>query len=132
MNNTKTAGSFLAGTLVGGLIGAAVALLYAPRSGEETRTVIREKSVELKDKAVERGEEIVHRAEEVASQTKERLEATAQATRERAAELQTRGQSFLDEQRERITHAVEAGRKTFQKKGAEPVLEVANEPQPTA
>ena len=30
-------GAFLAGFFVGGLIGAAVALLIAPQSGEETR-----------------------------------------------------------------------------------------------
>jgi len=45
--------SFLIGFIVGGLIGAAVALLFAPQSGEETRAQIREKSIELRDQASE-------------------------------------------------------------------------------
>jgi gas vesicle protein len=44
-------GSVLAGILVGGLIGAGVALLTAPRSGEETRAMIQQKSAELKERS---------------------------------------------------------------------------------
>ena len=36
-------GAFFSGFLIGGLVGAAVALLMAPQSGEETRTLIRDK-----------------------------------------------------------------------------------------
>ncbi|MCW5888404.1 MAG: YtxH domain-containing protein, partial [Anaerolineales bacterium] len=39
---------FLSGLLVGGLVGAAVALLTAPHSGEETRRIIRDRSIELR------------------------------------------------------------------------------------
>ena len=42
-------GSFLIGFLVGGLAGAVVALLYAPSTGEETRTVIKDKAIELEN-----------------------------------------------------------------------------------
>lgn len=53
MSDKSDFGSFLVGFIVGGLTGAAVALLMAPQSGEETRTVIKEKAIELKDKAEE-------------------------------------------------------------------------------
>ena len=109
-------GSFLAGTLVGGLVGAAVALLYAPRSGEETRTVIREKSVEVKDLAVEKGEEIRQQAMEAAGQARSRLNETSEATKARAAELQSKGQAFLDEQREKITKVIETGKTSLKSK----------------
>ena len=46
-------GSYFAGFLMGGLIGAAVALLMAPASGEETRKLIREKGIELRDRTVD-------------------------------------------------------------------------------
>ncbi len=39
------------GLLVGGLIGAVLALLYAPRSGKETREDIRDSAEELLEKA---------------------------------------------------------------------------------
>jgi gas vesicle protein len=40
-------GAFVAGFLIGGLVGAATALLLAPQSGEETRAAIRDRSIEL-------------------------------------------------------------------------------------
>jgi gas vesicle protein len=41
--------SFLSGVLTGALVGAAVALLFAPESGEEVRLQIQERSIRLKD-----------------------------------------------------------------------------------
>ncbi len=46
-------GSFMVGMLVGGLVGAGLALLYAPSSGAETRARIREMGGDLKDGAAE-------------------------------------------------------------------------------
>ena len=47
----------LGGIFIGGLIGAGVAMLTAPMSGMQTRTMIKEKSVDLKNKvAVGAGE----------------------------------------------------------------------------
>ena len=40
-------GSFAIGFLVGAVIGGGIALLYAPKSGEETREIIRDKSGDL-------------------------------------------------------------------------------------
>lgn len=41
-------GGFLAGFIIGGLVGAALAILFAPQPGEETISMIREKGIELK------------------------------------------------------------------------------------
>jgi gas vesicle protein len=57
-------GAFLAGFLTGALVGAVVALLFAPRSGEETRRLLQERGIELKSQA-----------EEMASQTRSQIEA---------------------------------------------------------
>jgi gas vesicle protein len=51
MNGNSQVPSFFAGLVVGGLIGAAVALLVAPQSGEQTRTQIRDRGIELREKA---------------------------------------------------------------------------------
>jgi gas vesicle protein len=46
-------GDFLVGLILGGLVGAAVALLFAPQSGEQTQAMIREKGIELRDRVQE-------------------------------------------------------------------------------
>lgn len=67
---------------VGGLIGAGVALLMAPQSGQKTRSLIRDKSMELKDKAVGTVEDTRSRAEstlnDITSQTKDRVSSLTQ------------------------------------------------------
>ena len=83
--NGGTLASFLAGFIIGGFVGAIAALLLAPQSGEETRTLIQEKSIELKDKAAVTAEEV------------------SKLTQERAAELQKRGQMIIEEQKSRIS-----------------------------
>ena len=52
-DNDSDLGSFIAGFLIGGLVGAGVALLLAPQSGEETREMLRERGIELKNRAEE-------------------------------------------------------------------------------
>lgn len=46
-DNDSELGSFLAGFVVGGLLGAAVALILAPQSGAETRSQITGKGQEM-------------------------------------------------------------------------------------
>jgi gas vesicle protein len=41
--NTQQGGSFVLGLLMGAIAGAVIALLYAPKSGKETRAFIGEK-----------------------------------------------------------------------------------------
>jgi gas vesicle protein len=48
---TNQSKSFLIGFLVGASAGAVSALLWAPQSGDETRTQFREKGIELKGQA---------------------------------------------------------------------------------
>lgn len=49
-NDANRAGGVVAAFAVGALVGAAVALLYAPRSGKESREMLTEKGRELKTK----------------------------------------------------------------------------------
>lgn len=49
--NRDVSSSFLSGLLMGAVIGAVVALLYAPQPGIETRRVVKEKALEVKEKA---------------------------------------------------------------------------------
>jgi len=54
---------FLAGILVGSLIGTALGLLFAPEPGEETRDRVKKGALKFKDAASERGRTFLHRGE---------------------------------------------------------------------
>jgi|WetSurMetagenome_2_1015567.scaffolds.fasta_scaffold409899_2 gas vesicle protein len=72
MSDHDDFGAFLIGFIVGGVAGAVAALLLAPQSGEETRGLIRDKSIELRDKAALQAEALQARAGEMASTVQER------------------------------------------------------------
>jgi len=104
--------AFLIGFLIGGLTGAAVSLLLAPQSGEETRALIRDKAIEIGDKASETAEDAYARAEEAAADARAKADELTKLARARAEELQHRGQVIIEEQRSRINSAIESARKT--------------------
>lgn len=113
MSDRDDFGTFLAGFVVGGLIGATVAMLFAPQSGEETRTLIRDKSIELKDRAVVVGQDARAHAEKALEEARTQADAAieelrvrsvelAEVTKAKVQELQERGQVVLDEGRSRL------------------------------
>lgn len=85
----KDSGDFVLGFLAGTIFGAAMALLYAPFSGEEMREQIRERSIELKERAEDLGLEAGKMAEE----------------------LRIRGQEIVEEQKTRFQEAVDEGKR---------------------
>jgi gas vesicle protein len=95
-------GAFLAGFVVGGLVGAAAALLLAPQSGEETRTLIRDKSIELKGQVESSAADARAKVETAASDARTKAEKLAQDAKNRAEDLQKRGQILLEEQKARL------------------------------
>ncbi len=72
-NNGNTLGMMFA-FLVGGLIGAGLALLYAPASGEETRRRLREQAAQKGDEFKQRYETAVDTVEEGVGKIKEIIE----------------------------------------------------------
>ena len=115
MSERDEFGAFLVGFIVGGLTGAVVALLFAPQSGEETRALIKDKSIELRDKAQVTAEEALARAEELAADARHRADELTKEARARATELanevRTRGSELASEVRTRGKEAIEAVRK---------------------
>ena len=109
MSERDEFGAFLVGFIVGGLSGAVVALLFAPQSGEETRALIKDKSIELRDRAQTSAEEALARAEAAAQEARARAD-------ELARQLKERGQVVYDDVRERSKTAVEAVRSRVSKK----------------
>ena len=66
-------GTFLLGFIAGGIAGAIATVLYAPKSGEETRKILREKKEEFEEKANVTFDEAYKQAEIVAKDTKGKL-----------------------------------------------------------
>jgi gas vesicle protein len=90
-------GDFVAGFLVGALVGAAAALLLAPQSGEQTRILIRDKGVELGHRADELSAEARRRAEELQAEARQRAEMVQSQAKERADELQGKVKQAVEE-----------------------------------
>ena len=84
---------FLAGFMLGALAGTALALLFAPQSGEQTRQQLKDQSIELKG-----------RAEEMSVKA-----------REQAEEITARGRIVLEERVAQLEEAVAEGKKTADK-----------------
>jgi gas vesicle protein len=119
MSDRDEFGAFLVGFIVGGLSGAVVALLFAPQSGDETRALIRDKSIELRDKAQISAEEAIARAEAAAADARARADDLARQLRERGQgvydDVRERGKSVYDDVRERGKSAVDAVRSKVQR-----------------
>jgi gas vesicle protein len=79
MSSQNSGVLFFAGLVVGGLVGAGLALLLAPQSGEETRGQIRAKSFELKDQAAEGLAEAGQRAQAQADAWQEKGQEVTEA-----------------------------------------------------
>jgi len=92
-------GSFLLGLAVG----AGVALLFAPRTGEETRRDLQRRAREVGDQAEDLVSEISESVGNTLQQTKEKVDGRIDAARD-AVELKRR----------QVTNAVDAGRAAAQ------------------
>lgn len=88
-----SAGSVLLSFLLGGMVGAGLALLLAPHSGEETRKKIKEFADDVKEKA-----------EDYMTHAKEGVTSTVE-----------RSKHYIDEKKSVITAAVEAGKEAYQR-----------------
>lgn len=97
----------LSGLVLGGLIGAGAALLFAPHSGQETRAEIRNKTVELRNHTVDTVKDKISLAKSKASQITSDI-------KDKATELKHQGQEMIGRKTDRYYPATEAERKAIQ------------------
>ena len=97
----------LGGFLVGSVIGVATALLFAPRSGEETRAEIRDRAVDLRDRTTETVKDTVSQAKTKAYELKDTVTDTV---REKAEELKQRGKHTVSRKLDDVAEAAETGK----------------------
>lgn len=89
-DSNNSAPGFLTGLLLGGLIGAAVAMILAPQAGEDTRDLLRSKAREASGRIRDVAEDV---SDNVA-----------------AADLLARGKQIVEEARARFDAAVADGK----------------------
>ncbi|MBG0786881.1 MAG: YtxH domain-containing protein [Anaerolineaceae bacterium] len=106
MSEKSDFGAFLIGFVVGGLTGAAVSLLFAPQSGEETRALIRDKAIEIRDQASETVEEARVQAEKAWEEAKHKTEEWSELAKEKAAELKDKGGKAIEEGRAKVAETI--------------------------
>jgi gas vesicle protein len=98
------AGSVLLSFFIGGLVGAGVALLMAPRAGEETREKIKGLAVNLRGKA-----------EDVIEDVKSKAEGYIEEVKTKATSAVEKGKELLEEKKSIISTAIEAGKEAYEK-----------------
>lgn len=89
----ENSGSRFSYFLVGLGIGALVGILYAPKSGDETRDLLSRKADEGRDYAQKKAREL----------------------RERAEDLIERSKEIMSRQKDAISSAVDAGKETYKR-----------------
>jgi gas vesicle protein len=110
-DNSNEFGAFMSGLILGGIAGAITALLMAPQSGEETRKVIVDKSLEIKDRALETVEDARIRAEKAAEDARIAAQEYSQKVQDQAKSLQEQGRVILEEQKDKIEKVTKGGKK---------------------
>lgn len=112
-DNCDNAGTTLLAFLAGTAVGAAIALLTAPKTGHETREMLADYGADLREKArslpadfegyketaLERSKEMIARGKELIS---------------RGTDLAAQGKEFLDEKKKTLSDAIEAGKIAMQ------------------
>ena len=89
--NGFSSGSVLVSFLLGGLVGAGLALLFAPKSGSDTRQMIKEFAGDVRDKAQ-------HYVEDVKDKVSSGID---------------KGKGFYQEKKSMISTAFEAGKDAY-------------------
>jgi gas vesicle protein len=89
--------------LIGGFVGASVALLFAPKSGEETRHLLSSKYRQGSDEVTRR----IREGKDYLSETKSDLS-------EKLSHTIEKGRDTVNRQKDQIATAIEAGKKAYQ------------------
>jgi len=102
--HTSRSKPVLSGLLIGGLIGAGTALLFAPQSGTRTRAEIQNKTIELRDRTTDTVKDAV-------SQVKSKTRQVASDVLGQARDLTQHGQEAFDDQLSEVPQTVNNSRK---------------------
>jgi gas vesicle protein len=100
--------------LIGGGIGAVIALLYAPKSGQELRGDIADATRKGIDRSREAAQQLGDRAGEYYETTRERAGELYSTAAERVGEVARTARETATRQTSTVAAAIDAGKKAYQ------------------
>ncbi len=108
MEENKTAKGLILGFVTGGIVGAALALLYAPKSGRELRSDIRLKKDELLDDTSEYLQIAKTRASDMINEGKRKSEELISDAKKKASSLIGDANSILNDAKKKATNTLDS------------------------
>ncbi|MBL8150084.1 MAG: YtxH domain-containing protein [Blastocatellia bacterium] len=119
MSEDRDYSSKLTYFLVGAGIGAVVALLFAPKSGQELRGDIKDATRRSVDYANDNVRALSQKAGEIYATGREKAADIYHTGREKTHDIVETGREVISEQKDRVAAAIEAGKRAYQEKKAE-------------
>ena len=107
MEDNKMAKGLMVGFLAGSAIGAAIALLYAPKSGKELRADIRQKKDEIIDDASEYWEVTRSKANDYMNEAKVKAQDVISQAKQRASSLIDDANKILNDAKSKASVTLE-------------------------
>jgi gas vesicle protein len=114
MGNDDNISTRLTYLLIGGGIGAILALLFAPKSGQELRSDIADATRKGIDRSREAAQQLGDRAGEYYENTRERAAELYSQAAERVGEVANTARETATRKTATVTAAIEAGKKAYQ------------------
>ena len=115
MNQENRGTDFFKGFLIGGAIGAAFALLFAPKPGTELRADLRRKSREFYDEAEGKFGDLKGQAAEVLEQGKRQAEALRTQAEAKITEARAKAEQLISEGKTKARDIVDQSAKTVER-----------------
>ena len=113
-NDSENISTRLTYLLIGGGIGAILALLFAPKSGQELRGDIADATRKGIDKSRETAQELGQRAGEYYDSTRDRAGELYASAASKVGEVAQTARDVATRQTGTVTAAIEAGKKAYQ------------------
>ena len=90
---------FITGLIIGGLAGAAAAMLYAPQSGDDTRQMIRNTALDAKVRAQDTLRQAQDQVSNTIGDVQQRVNSMADETRRKVSRIKDVGEDMVQQQR---------------------------------
>lgn len=110
--------NLLKGLFIGGLIGMALGILFAPKSGKETREDIAGKADELLSKAKEEYEKVVEKNKTACQESINDFKEKATDAENKVSEFVHQGSEVIQNNKNRFKKAIDAGLEAYREENS--------------